>query len=178
MHRMKVKSVLLVAAIAATATAAQCFSVTDPMTVSVNVRNLTGTFNVPAGLVSFQPGCITLDSQLYLDRAYRTVQGARLVDATLQTVGTFDASVVNGMVTVNGKPFVSFNGRWSDFNESKSLLTQNSPLVRHTEGINALLDAINRKAKITFCHTGSFSQATPAGLKLVGKVFAQVDAAP
>lgn len=178
MPALKVKSILLVTAIAATALAAQCFSVTDPMTVSVNVKNITGTYNLPAGLTSFQPGCLTINSEVYLERAYRVVRSARLVDVTLQTVGSFDGNVVNGAITVNGKKIVSYSGGWNAFNEPTSLLLQSSPLTRHTEGITALLDAINRKAPVTVCHTGSFSTATPAGLKLVGKVFAQVDAAP
>lgn len=172
------KSLALVAAIATTSMASQCFSITDPFVVSVNVQNVTGTYNVTPGTVNFDPSCRTEDPSSYLDANYDVVSGARLVDVTVQTIGAFAGSVNGGQVRVNGVTLVSYNGSWNAFNTAQSLLQNNTLLTRNTAGVNTLLSAINAQQPIIICHAGAFSQAAPAGLSIEVKVFAQVDATP
>lgn len=174
----RLRMLALAAALSVVAMGAQCFSITDPFVVSVNVQNVSGTYDITPGTVDFDPGCVAVDPQDYLDQNYDLISGARLVDVTVQTIGQFDANVNNGIVTVNGTPLVTYNGSWNAFNTPQSLLQNNTLLQRNPAGVTTLLNAIENQQQITVCQNGSFSRAAPAGLQIKLEVFAQVDATP
>lgn len=174
----RLKCLALVAGLATTALGAQCFSITDPFVVSVNIQDVTGTYAITPGTVNFDPSCRTENPADYLDQNYDLISGGRLVDITVQTIGQFDATVNNGAVTVNGTPLVTYGGSWNAFNTEQSLLAGGSLLNSNAAGVTELLDAVQDQQPLTICHQGSFSQAAPAGLSVVVKVFAQVNATP
>ncbi|HEX7122197.1 MAG TPA: hypothetical protein VF178_07480 [Gemmatimonadaceae bacterium] len=169
---------VLALAMAVTGMGAQCFSVTDPFVVSVNVRDLTGTYDVAPGTVTFDPSCTTVVPQEYLGSDYDLIEGARLVDVTVRTEGSFAATVNNAAITVDGTPVVSYSGSWDAFNTERSLLRDPTLVTTNQAGVDHLLDAVERRQPVSICHTGSFSEAAPAGLRVVVNVFAQVDATP
>lgn len=177
MHR-RLQSLALATAIAVVGSAAQCFSVTDPFMVSVNVRDLGTTYDIAPGTTSFDPSCTTVIPQEYLGGDFDLIAGARLVDITVRTEGAFAATVNNAGVSVDGTPLVSYNGSWEAFHTERSLLKDPSLVTTNEAGVSALLDAVERRQPVTVCQTGSFSQPAPAGLRVVVNVFAQVDATP
>ncbi|HSA55582.1 MAG TPA: hypothetical protein VLE53_07745 [Gemmatimonadaceae bacterium] len=174
----RVRSLVLVAAMAAAAMGAQCFSITDPFVVSVNIQDVTGTYAITPGTVNFDPSCRTENPADYLDANYDLLSGGRLVDITVQTIGQFGGTVNNGAVTINDTPLVTYGGSWNAFNTEQSLLSNSSLLNSNAAGVTELLDAVQNQQPITICHQGSFSQAAPAGLSVVVKVFAQMNATP
>ena len=157
---------------------AQCFSITDPLVVTVNVKDIKNTYPITPGSVAFNspPRCETRNAADYIDSKYN-VNGSRLVDVTMQTVGTFSGNVVNGVVTVNGTTIITYSGPWSAFSTPQSLLT--SPLlVRNPAGVTVLLNAIKSGAAVTLCDGGQLSQASVAGMQIVANIYAQVDVTP
>lgn len=176
--KKRLTTTLLIGAFATAAMAADCFSITDPFVVSVNVEDVTGTYNVTANTVTFDPSCTVKQPVDYIDPQYQVQPGGRLVDITLQTIGTFAGNVVNGQVRVNGTTILSYSGPWSTFNAPQSLLNNSTQLVQNPAGVAALLAAIQGAQPISICHSGAFSQPSPAGLQIQVKVFAQVDVQP
>lgn len=172
------RSILTVAVVALVSMAAKCFSITDPFVVSVNVDDVTGVYEVDPNTVSFDPSCSTRNPDDYIDPDFELQAGGRLVDITVQTIGAFNGNVVGGTASVNGSTIVSYNGPWSSFNTPQSILVNNTLLTYNQDGVNALLTAVQNRSPITICHGGAFSEATPGGLKIEVKVFAQVDARP
>lgn len=172
------KSYTLLVAASTMLLGATCFSVTDPLVVTLNVKDIKSTYNVTAGAVNFNspPNCVTRNAADYIDSKY-DVQGAHFVDATVQTVGTFNANIVGGTITVNGTTLATYSGPWSTFNTPQSILTS-SVLVRNPAGVTVLLDAIRNRGTVTFCDNGAFSSAAPAGLQVLTTIYAQVDATP
>jgi hypothetical protein len=176
---MRHTRLLLAGLLLSTALAAKCFSITDPFVVSVNVDDVTGVYDVDPNTVSFDPSCTTKNPEDYIDQNYELESGGgRLVDITVQTVGTFAGDVVGGEATINGTTLVTYSGAWSTFSTPRSILTASSPLVRNPAGVSALLSAIQNGQPITICHDGAFSEPTPDGLSIVVKVYAQVSVKP
>jgi hypothetical protein len=175
------QSFLLVAFAAVASLGATCLSINDPGVFSINVKNVTGTYAIQQGALQFgnPPGsnsCATVNAGTYIDQNFDVVKGGRLVDIIVNTNGTFAGNVVNGQLTVNGIPLLSYAGSWNVFNTPQSLLT--SPLMtRNQLGVNALVSAITNQSNITLCGSGAFSQAAAAGLSVGVQVFAQVDVA-
>jgi hypothetical protein len=176
--RNRLTKLALPAALSMVAMAANCFSITDPFVVSVNVKDVTGTYDVDANTVNFDPSCSVKQPADYIDPDYQVQPGGRLVDITIQTIGTFAGNVVNGEVRVNGTTILSYSGPWSTFNTAQSILSSTTPLVQNPAGVAVLLSAIQGQQPISICHAGAFSQASPPGLQIQVKVFAQVDVQP
>ncbi|MBL0172246.1 MAG: hypothetical protein IPP90_16280 [Gemmatimonadaceae bacterium] len=172
------KTHLLLATATMIVMGAKCFSITDPLVVTLNVKDIKQTYNITAGAVNFNnpPNCVTKTASDYIDSKYE-VQGARFVDATLQTVGAYTGNIVSGAVTVNGTTVVTYSGPWTSFNTPQSILTS-SLLVRNPAGVSVLLNAIQNKGSITLCDGGQFSSAAPSGLSVLTAIYAQVDVTP
>ena len=172
------RRVAVLAAVAMTTMGSTCITVTDPLVITLNVKDIQDTYDITPGTVNFNnpPRCIVRDPNDYLDSNY-DVSGAHLVDATLQTVGAFAGSVIGGEITVNGVTLATFNGTWSEFNTPQSILTS-TLLVRDAAGVTVLLDAIKNGQTLTICEGGQFSSAAPAGLQVLTTIFAQVDVTP
>jgi hypothetical protein len=177
MHR-KLKSLALVAAMAMTGLGAECFSITDPFVVSVNLQDVSDTLDITPGATDFDPGCRTINPADYLGQSYDLVSGARLVDVKVQTIGQFGGTVSGAEVRVNDVELLSFSGTWNAFNTEQSLLSNSSLLSLNPAGVTTLETAIENRLPLTVCHAGAFSEPTPAGLRVVVTVFAQVDATP
>ena len=172
------KHAAVLVAVAMTTMGSTCISITDPLVVTLNVKDIKDTYDITPGTVNFNnpPRCIVRNPNDYLDAAY-DVSGAHLVDASVQTVGAFSGSVIGGAITVNGTTLATYSGPWSAFNTPQSILTS-SLLVRNAAGVTVLLDAIQNRQTLTICDGGQFSSAAPAGLQVVTSIFAQVDVTP
>lgn len=177
MHR-KLKSLALVAAMTMTGLGAECFSVTDPFVVSVNLQDVSDTLPITPGATDFDPGCRTINPSEYLGQSYDLVSGARLVDVKVQTLGQFGGNVSGAEVRVNDVELLSFSGSWNAFNTEQSLLSNSSLMSLNPAGVTTLETAVETRLPLTVCHAGAFSQPAPAGLSVVVTVFAQVDATP
>ena len=176
--KKRLTTTLLIGTFAMASMAAECFTITDPFVVSVNVQDVTGTYDVTANTVTFDPSCTTKQPADYIDPQYQVQPGGRLVDITIQTIGAFSGNVNNAQVRVNGTTILSYSGPWSAFNTPQSLLSNTTQLVQNPAGVAALFAAIQGQQTISICHSGAFSQPSPAGLQIQVKVFAQVDVQP
>lgn len=171
------KSALLAAGLALPTMASQCISITDPLVIAVNVKDIKDTYNITPGAQTFASPCITRTSSDYIDPNY-DVSGGRLVDIIVQTVGDFPGGTVNGgNVTVNGTALMTYDGSWDAFHTPQSILTSNL-LQRNSAGVSVLLNTIQSKGTVTLCDGGSFSQPAPSGLQVLVTIYAQVDATP
>ena len=172
-----VKSVLLAAGLALPAMASQCISITDPLVIAVNVKDIKDTYSITPGAQTFASPCITRNASDYIDPSF-DVSGGRLVDVIVQTVGDFPGGTVNGGVaTVNGAALMTYDGSWDAFHTPQSILTSNL-LHRNAAGVSVLLNAIRSKGAVTLCDGGAFSQPAPSGLQVLVTVYAQVNATP
>lgn len=171
------KSALLAAGLALPTMASQCISITDPLVIAVNVKDIKDTYNITAGAQTFAAPCITRNASDYLDTSY-DVSGGRLVDIIVQTVGDFPGGTVSGgVVTVNGAALMTYDGSWDAFHTPQSILTSNL-LQRNPAGVSVLLSSIQSKGTVTLCEGGAFSEPAPSGLQVLVTVFAQVNATP
>jgi hypothetical protein len=181
--RARLKNTALIAAIALSGMAAQCFSITDPFVVPVNVKDIKNTYNVTPGTVTFDPGCITKNPADYIDSNFNVSGGGQLVDIIVKTNGAFAGNIVGGQVRVGGstqalQTLATYSGSWNAFNTQQSLLQNNVTMNLNQSGVNTLLSLIQNTSPIVICHGGAFSQAVPAGLSIDVTIFAQVNATP
>lgn len=173
----------LVALVAMSGLGAQCFSITDPFVVSVNVKDIKNQYNVTAGTVNFDPGCITKNSSDYIDSNFDVAGGGRLVDVIIQTTGPYTGNIVGGQVQVGAtsgslQTLVTYSGPWTSFNTPQSLLQHNVTMNVNSAGVSTLLNLIQGQQSIRICHAGSFSPAINAGNSVLVTIFAQVNATP
>jgi hypothetical protein len=173
------KTLLLVAAVAFTSMGLTCLSINDAGVFSINVKDVTGTFPISQGALSFgnPPSCATRNAADYIDANYSTITGGRLVDILVKTNGTFAGNVNNGLLTINNVPLLRYSGSWNAFNTEQSLLTS-TLMTRDATGVNVLLNAIKNASPVTLCGSGAFSQAATSGLSVSVQVFAQLDVQP
>src|SRR5678809_372884 len=97
------KHAAVLVAVAMTTMGSTCISITDPLVVTLNVKDIKDTYDITPGTVDFNnpPRCIVRNPNDYLDAAY-DVSGAHLVDASVQTVGAFSGAVIGGAVDRDG----------------------------------------------------------------------------
>jgi hypothetical protein len=171
----------LVPLIAITTMGEQCFTFNDDGVIAVNVDDVSGTYNITTGALQFaNPNrCVTKFPSDYLDQDFNSLKGARVVDVTVQTIGTFSGTVSGGSISINNTQLVSYSGAWSTFNTQQSLLTSTA-LTRNQAGVNAFIAAVtaNPQQPVIVCVDGTFSSAAPAGLSVKVTVFAQIDIIP
>lgn len=173
----------LVALVAVSGMAAQCFSITDPFVVSVNVKDIKNVYTVTPGTVNFDPGCITKNSSDYIDQNFDVSGGGRLVDVIIKTNGTYAGNIVNGQVRIGPSPgtlqtLATYAGPWSAFNTPQSLIQNNVTMTLNATAVNTLLNLIQNQQSIQICHGGSFSTPATAGMTIDVTIFAQVNATP
>ena len=176
------KSIGLVLLVAVASLGAKCISINDPGVFSINVKDVTGTFNISTGALLFgnPPGptsCATRSAADYIDENFNVIKGGRLVDIIVRTNGTFAGNVNNGLLTINGTPLIRYNGSWNAFNTPQSLLTT-TLMTRDAAGVNVLINAITNKSTVRVCGSGAFNQPATAGLSVSVQVFAQLDVQP
>lgn len=181
--RSRLQKVALVALVAMTGLAAECFKITDPFVVAVNVKDIKNTYAVTPGTINFDPGCITKNPADYIDANFNVAGGGQLVDIIVKTNGTFAGNINNGQVRVGGsqqalQTLVTYAGSWSAFNTPQSLIQNSTSLNLNQNGVNTLLSLIQNTSPIVICHSGAFSQAAIAGMSIDVTVFAQVNATP
>jgi hypothetical protein len=177
---MKTKIVLMALFVALATMGFDCIN--DNFLVSVNIKGISGTYNINAGNNStFTGDSPPIDASTYLDPNYSDeIKDVRIYDIRVSTVGTY-AGNINGataQVIVNGVAtnLLGFSGPWSTFNVPQSLLTSQL-LSRSAGGITALVNAIKNKQSVTLRGFGSVSQIpVPSGLSVKIEVFGQVDA--
>jgi hypothetical protein len=177
------RKVAVVGVVAMSSMAAECFQITDPFVVAVNVKDIKNTYNVTPGTVAFDPGCITKNPADYIDSNFNVADGGQLVDIIVQTNGTFAGNINSGQVRVGGSPqsmqtLVTYSGSWAAFNTPQSLLQNNATMTLNQAGVTTLLSLIENTSPIVICHGGAFSQAATAGLSIDVSIFAQVNATP
>ena len=177
------KKVAVVGIIAMSSLAAECFEITDPFVVAVNVKDIKNTYNVTPGTVNFDPGCTTKNPADYIDANFNVAGGGQLVDIIVQTNGAFAGNITNGQVRVGGstqalQTLATYSGSWTAFNTPQSLLQHNVTMTLNPTGVNTLLSLIQNTSPIVICHGGAFSQAAAAGMSIDVTIFAQVNATP
>ena len=177
------KKVALVGVIAMSSMAAECFSITDPFVVAVNVKDIKNTYNVTPGTVSFDPGCITKNPADYIDANFDIAGGGQLVDIIVQTNGAFAGNINSGQIRVGGslqsmQTLATYSGPWTAFNTPQSLIQNNVTMTLNQAGVNTLMSLIENTSPIVICHGGAFSQAATAGMSIDVTIFAQVNATP
>jgi hypothetical protein len=173
---MKSKLLLVALTLALTTQGFECIN--EDLLVSIDVKGITGTYNVNPGDGQFND-CTTLLSTDYLDPDFTSIKDVRIYDIRISTVGTYTATIAgNSRVTVNGQTILTLVGgtQWSYFSTPKSILTDPN-IVRVPAGILTLVNAIKAKQNVTICGVGSISPApVPTGLALKVEVYGQVDA--
>jgi len=173
----------LVALVAMSGLAAECFQVTDPFVVSVNVKDIKGTYNVTPGTVDFAPGCITKNPGDYIDANFDVSGTGRLVDVIVKTNGTFAGNIVGGQLRIGAsqtslQTLVSYSGPWNAFNTPQSLLQNNVTMNVNAGGVTTLENLIQNRQSIVICQGGSLSSAAGTGMSIDVSVFAQVNVTP
>lgn len=173
----------LVGLVAMSSLAAQCFQITDPFVVAVNVKDIKNTYNVTPGTTNFDPGCITKNTSDYIDSNFDVAGGGQLVDIIVQTNGAFAGNITNGQVRIGGsvqslQTLVTYSGPWTAFNTPQSLIQNNVTMTLNPAGVTTLLSLIENTSPIVICHGGAFSQAAGAGMSIDVSIFAQVNASP
>ena len=128
-----------------------CITDFSDVTVSLNLAPITASFPLNSGSGTTYGGTTpSLDLASFFDQSY-TVTGATLYDITVQTKGE-DLGTGSGTVrlTVNNvtTTLFTYNGAWTAFNTSQSLIT--SPLItRNPAGVIALTNAVTGRQKVT-----------------------------
>jgi hypothetical protein len=163
--------------------AAECFSITDPFVVAVNVKDIKNTYNVTPGTINFDPGCITKNPADYIDANFNIANGAQLVDIIVKTNGTFAGNITSGQIRIGGsqqalQTLATYSGSWAAFNAPQSLIQHNTTMNLNQGGVTTLLSLIQNTSPIVICHSGAFSQAAIAGMSIDVTIFAQVNATP
>jgi hypothetical protein len=181
--RARLKNTALVVLVAMSGLAAECFEITDPFVVAVNVKDIKNTYNVTPGTTTFAPGCVTKNPADYIDSNFDIANGAQLVDIIVQTNGTFAGNINGGQVRIGGSTqalqvLVNYSGPWSAFNTPQSLLQNSTAMTLNQAGVTTLLSLIENTSPIVICHSGAFSQAATAGMSIDISIFAQVNATP
>ena len=181
--RSRLQKMALVGVVAMSGLAAECFDITDPFVVAVNVKDIKNTYNVTPGTIAFDPGCITKNASDYIDDNFNVAGGGQLVDIIVKTNGTFAGNIINGQIRVGGslqslQTLATYSGPWSAFNTPQSLLQNNVTMTVSQAGVNTLKSLIENVSNIVICHGGAFSQAATAGMSIEVSIFAQVNATP
>jgi hypothetical protein len=181
--RARLTKTALVALVAMSGLAAQCFSITDPFVVAVNVKDIKNTYTVTPGTVNFDPGCTTKNSSDYIDSNFDVSGGGQLVDIIVKTNGSFAGNINNGQVRIGGtsqslQTLATYAGPWTAFNTPQSLIQNNVTMTLNPTGVSNLLSLIQNQQSIVICHGGAFSQAAGSGMSIDVTIFAQVNATP
>jgi hypothetical protein len=181
--RARLKTTALVGLVAMSSLAAECFQITDPFVVAVNVKDIKNTYSVTPGTVNFDPGCITKNSADYIDSNFNVAGGGQLVDIIVKTNGTFAGNINNAQVRVGGsqqslQTLATYSGSWAAFDTPQSLIQNNVTMTLNQNGVNTFLSLIQNLSNIVICHSGAFSQAAGAGMSIDVSIFAQVNATP
>lgn len=172
----------LVALAAVVGMGAECFQITDPFVVAVNVKDIQSVYTVTPGTVNFDPGCTTKQASDYIDASFN-VSGGQLVDIIIQTNGTYTGNIVGGEVRVGPSQgslttLATYAGPWSAFNTPQSLILDNQLMNLNANGVTTLLNLIENQSSIVICHSGAFSPAATTGMTIDVTIFAQVNATP
>jgi hypothetical protein len=151
--------------------------INDPFLVSVNLENVALTINIAAGTTTTYAGTRTITAAEYVDVGFGPLSNLRIYDITVQTVGTY-AGTVTGSASVNGTAIVSYTGNWSQYATPQSLLGDPG-LTLNAAGVTALRNAVQSELAVTVAGSGSVSVSpVPAGLSVIVRIYAQVDAEP
>ena len=181
--RARLKNTALIVLVAMSGLAAECFDITDPFVIPVNVKDIKNTYVVTPGTINFAPACITKNVSDYLDAGFDVSGGGQLVDITIKTNGTYAGNIVGGQIRVgpslaNLTTLVTYSGSWSAFNSPQSLLQNNVTMSLNEAGRNSLMNIIENQGSVVICHGGAFSQAATTGMSIDVTIFAQVNATP
>lgn len=181
--RARLRPFALVALVAMSGLGAQCFQITDPFVVAVNVKDIKSRYTVTPGTVNFAPGCITKNPADYIDANFNVSGGGQLVDVIVQTSGPYTGNIVGGQVRVGSSPaslqtLATYAGAWTAFNTPQSLIQNNVTMSLNSGGVNTLLSLVQSRAPIVICHGGSLSPAAGTGMAIDVTIFAQVNATP
>jgi hypothetical protein len=173
----------LVGLLAMSSLAAQCMTITDPLVVSVNVKDIKDTYNVTSGTINFDPGCKVKNSADYIDGKFNVSGGGRLVDVIVKANGPYTGNIVGGQVRIGSAPgtvvtLATYSGPWSSFSTPQSLIQNNVTMTLNPGGVNTLLSLVQNQQNVYICHGGAFSSAIGAGNSIDVTIFAQVNATP
>src|SRR5512140_310408 len=177
---MKIKLVLAALLILLLNTGSSCIN--DSILVAVNLP-ISATWSINGGNnTNFTGSTTPITLASLIDESYSgKLQTARFYDIRLSVSGAYSGNV-NGTASINGTPFLTFNGSWADFQTPQSLLGNSTHITPQPAGVAVLVSSLNSfttnpATVVTLSATGSLSQApVPSGLKVTVEVFSQVDA--
>ena len=181
--RSRLLKTTLVALVAVSGLGAQCMSITDPLVVSVNVKDIKDTYSVTPGTINFDPGCKVKNSADYIDGNFNVSGGGRLVDVIVKVNGPYTGQIVGGQVRIGAAPgsvqtLATYAGPWSSFTTPQSLIQNNVTMTLNPAGVNLLLSLVQNQQNVYICHGGSFSPAINSGNSIDVTIYAQVNATP
>jgi hypothetical protein len=173
----------LVAFVAMSGMAAQCMTITSPLVVSVNVKDIKDTYNVTPGTINFDPGCKVKNSADYIDSKYNVSGGGRLVDVIVKVNGPYTGQIVGGQIRIGAAPgsvqtLATYSGPWASFSTPQSLIQNNVTMTLNPGGVNLLLSLVQNQQSVYICHGGAFSPAINSGNSIDVTIYAQVNATP
>ena len=151
--------------------------IVESPSIAVNIDSLVVLIAVPAGTPdpTFSGNKDILPSD-YVNQDFSTIQGVRVYDVRLQTIGTYTGSAA-GAAQVNGAHLADFSGNWSDFNTEQSVLT--SPdFTLDPAGVSALVTAVTGNQTINLAASGTVTGPAASGLQVKLRVLGQLDMAP
>ena len=138
-----------------------CITDFSSVNVSLNLAPITATvpLNQSSG-TTYGGTTPPIDLSTFFDQSY-TLTGATLYDLTVQTKGE-DLGTGSGTVTItaNGTTttLFTYNGAWTAFNTPQSLITS-SLITRNPSGVNALINAVTGRQKVTLGVSGTITKA-------------------
>jgi len=178
---MKAK-VFLVCLVAAFATLGST-CVNENIQVPLNVA-LADSFKINPGSNLNYSGDTLIVMEDLVEEAFRqNITAARFYDIRVWVTGTYNGSVVGGVVTINNLPLLNYAGPWDSFKKPQSLLGKSPLITVSTPGYNELMRVLNQfpsnpKLTVLLASTGLLSgqSPVPAGLMVHYEILTQADA--
>jgi hypothetical protein len=155
--------------------------VNDSFQVPVSLP-LSLTVLVNGGNTGTSGGTVTLVLADLIDNSFvGKIQSVRFYDVQVSSIGTYSGHV-SGVVAIDEKQLLAFNGNWSDFNTQQSLLQGSQFLTPAQAGLTQLQSVLNNfksNSSTTTILGGMVTTSggtVPSGLQLKFTLLCQVDA--
>ena len=181
--RSRLMKTALVALVAMSGLAAQCFSITSPLCGGGEREGHQEHVHGDAGDGELRPGLHYEELGDYIDSNFDVSGGGQLVDIIVKTNGAFAGNINNGQVRIGSssaslQTLATYAGPWTAFNTPQSLIQNNVTMTLNPTGVSNLLSLIQNQQPIVICHGGAFSQAAGSGMTIDVTIYAQVNATP
>ena len=173
---MKTKFLLGMTFVAMTTMGFDCIN--DPIIVSLNLEPFTACYDIDS---TTYDRFVTIRPEDFIDDSYlKKIADARVYNITVEARGSFDGSITDGVVTINGEPLLTYSGTWANFSTPQSLLGSSPYIHPQGRGISVLIDVLKQMQPFTLKSrgrlTGGGVPPVPSGLSVCVNVYTQADA--